>query len=175
MTSFVLDEAGRQLAEDNVSLVEFVVRKYFGKSGADPEDLVSIGNIALCKAAATYNPNKGIRFCTYAAKSIVNEIIKEFVRMSRQKRGSGASTTSLDELIGVLADDAVDVAAQAIDKVILEDVIQYMPTLAEIELRNMSMTEYAMKNGMPISTVYTRVHREINRVKRKVMAGSTVA
>ncbi|WP_353096708.1 sigma-70 family RNA polymerase sigma factor, partial [Tissierella praeacuta] len=66
------DENARNvLIERNLRLVAHIVKKY-SNTGKDTEDLISIGTIGLIKAISTYNPNKGTRLATYAARCIEN-------------------------------------------------------------------------------------------------------
>lgn len=71
------DLARKKLIEHNLRLVAHVAKKYFG-SGADQDDLVSIGTIGLIKAVSSFKPDKGIRLATYAARCIDNEILMYF-------------------------------------------------------------------------------------------------
>ena len=69
------DENARNLLiEHNLRLVAHVARKYSGSS-VDSDDLISIGTIGLIKAVSSYDPDKGIRLATYAARCIENEIL----------------------------------------------------------------------------------------------------
>lgn len=66
------DENARNvLIERNLRLVAHIVKKY-SNTGKDTEDLISIGTIGLIKAIATFNPSKGTRLATYAARCIEN-------------------------------------------------------------------------------------------------------
>ncbi|MBU5310961.1 RNA polymerase sporulation sigma factor SigK [Tissierella carlieri] len=69
------DENARNiLIERNLRLVAHIVKKY-SNTGKETEDLISIGTIGLIKAISTYNPAKGTRLATYAARCIENEIL----------------------------------------------------------------------------------------------------
>ena len=70
-------EAESMLIEHNLRLVAHIVKKYYAM-GAEQDDLISIGSIGLIKAVSTFKPNKGIRFATYAARCIENEILMFF-------------------------------------------------------------------------------------------------
>jgi RNA polymerase sporulation-specific sigma factor len=83
------------LIEHNLRLVAHIVKKYEG-SGYDTEDLISIGSVGLVKAIKTYNPDKGTRLATYAARCIENEILMYF-RSAKKSR----SEISLHEPVGV--------------------------------------------------------------------------
>lgn len=68
------DSAARnKLIEHNMRLVAHIVRKYYG-SGAEQDDLISIGTIGLIKAVSSFNYDRNIRFATYAARCIDNEM-----------------------------------------------------------------------------------------------------
>ena len=72
------DEAAKQsLVEHNLRLVAHIVKKYYG-AGDNQEDLISIGTIGLIKAVQTFDPKKGARLATYAARCIENEILMFF-------------------------------------------------------------------------------------------------
>ena len=70
-------QARNKLVEHNLRLVAHIVKKYYG-TGADPDDLVSIGTIGLIKAINTYNPGKSIKLSSYASRCIENEILMYF-------------------------------------------------------------------------------------------------
>ena len=70
-------DARNTLIEHNLRLVAHIVKKYYN-SGADQDDLISIGTIGLIKAVSTFNADKGIHLATYAARCIENEILMFF-------------------------------------------------------------------------------------------------
>ncbi len=70
-------DAGDKLVEHNLRLVAHIVKKYYA-TGADPDDLVSIGTIGLIKAIRSFRPDKGIRLSSYASRCIDNEILMYF-------------------------------------------------------------------------------------------------
>jgi hypothetical protein len=67
-------EARNLLIEHNLRLVAHIVKKYYTQTG-DQEDLISIGTIGLIKAVGSFDPTKGIRLATYAARCIENAIL----------------------------------------------------------------------------------------------------
>ena len=69
-------EARSKLIEHNLRLVAHVAKKYYG-SGADQDDLISIGTIGLIKAVSSFNSGKGIRLATYAARCIENATLSQ--------------------------------------------------------------------------------------------------
>lgn len=68
------EEARNILTEHNLRLVAHIVKKY-DNTDEDIDDLISIGTIGLIKAINTFNPQKGTRLATYAARCIENEIL----------------------------------------------------------------------------------------------------
>ena len=111
-------EAKRKLVEHNMRLVAHVAKKYYN-SEDDMEDMISIGTIGLLKAVDTYNPGKGSKLATYAARCIDTELLMYF--RGKKKR---AKDISIYEPIGtdkegnqihlfdVLEEETVDVVEQ---------------------------------------------------------------
>ena len=69
--------ARNTLIEHNLRLVAHIVKKYYA-TGADQDDLISIGTVGLIKAVSTFKGDKNIRLATYAARCIENEILMFF-------------------------------------------------------------------------------------------------
>lgn len=67
-----------RLVEENLGLVRMAVKRYRG-FGVDEEDLIQIGSVGLIKAARDFDPDRQIRFSTYAVAKIVGEI-KTYLR-----------------------------------------------------------------------------------------------
>lgn len=88
-------EAKDVLIEHNLRLVAHIAKKFEG-SGESQDDLISIGTIGLIKAVNTYDPQKGTKLATYAAKCIENEILMH-LRTLRKCHGE----MSLYDPIGV--------------------------------------------------------------------------
>lgn len=70
-------EAKNKLILHNMRLVAHIIKKYYA-AACDQEDLISIGTVGLIKAVSTFNPDKGIKFATYASRCIENEILMSF-------------------------------------------------------------------------------------------------
>lgn len=86
-------EARNILIERNLRLVAHIMKKYYSHT-ADQEDLISIGTIGLIKGISTFDPGKGARLATYAARCVENEILMYF---RAQKKSS--SDVSLSEYL----------------------------------------------------------------------------
>lgn len=86
------DETARsELIEHNLRLVVYIAKK-FESSGADIDDLISVGAIGLIKAVQSYDVSKNIKLATYASRCIENEILM-FIR----KKTKQNYEVSLDE------------------------------------------------------------------------------
>jgi RNA polymerase sporulation-specific sigma factor len=83
-------EARNMLIEHNLRLVAHIIKKYYTQT-SDQDDLISIGTIGLIKGVSTYNPQKGARLATYAARCIENEVLMYF---RAQKRNAGELSLS---------------------------------------------------------------------------------
>lgn len=95
-----MTDAQKQLTEANIGLVPFIVRKHYPDASEIGTfgDRVQIGYVGLCRAAQTFDPEKGFTFATYAVKCIRNELNRE-LRTTRAARRTG-ETLSLDKLYG---------------------------------------------------------------------------
>lgn len=87
-------ESREKLILHNLRLVSHIVRKYYSNA-PDSEDLVSIGVIGLVKAVDTFKCETGIRFATYAARCIQNEILMHF-RVQKKRMGEVSLGETID-------------------------------------------------------------------------------
>ncbi len=78
-------EARNTLIEHNLRLVAHIVKKYYA-TGADQDDLISIGTVGLIKAVSTFKSDKNIRLATYAARCIENEILMFFRSLKKNSQ-----------------------------------------------------------------------------------------
>ena len=78
-------EARTVLVEHNLRLVAFIAKR-FENTGANIEELISIGTVGLMKAVSTFNRDKSIKLATYASRCIENEILMFLRKSSAQRR-----------------------------------------------------------------------------------------
>ena len=106
-------EARNILVERNLRLVAHIMKKYYAQT-SDQEDLISIGTIGLIKGISTFDPTKGARLATYAARCVENEILMYF-RAGRKS----AQDVSLSDYIETGTDGAplalLDVVSEDVD------------------------------------------------------------
>lgn len=77
--------ARNRLIEHNLRLVAHIVKK-FDNTGEDSEDLISIGTIGLIKAIESFQPDKGTKLATYAARCVENEILMHLRSLKKTKK-----------------------------------------------------------------------------------------
>jgi RNA polymerase sporulation-specific sigma factor len=114
-------EARNILIERNLRLVAHIMKKYYAQA-SDQEDLISIGTIGLIKGITTFDPDKGARLATYAARCVENEILMHF--RSQKKSAQDVSLSDYIEtgtdgaalsLMDVVSDDS-DMTEQVISR-----------------------------------------------------------
>ena len=173
-------QAKCRLIEHNMRLVAHVAKKYYSPN-EDTEDLLSIGTIGLLKAVNTYDPQKGYKLVTYAARCIDNELLMYFRGRKKQ-----AKDVSLDEPIGrdkegnqirfydVLEREPVDIAEQMDRTQNIRKLKQLLPQVLdqrEFEIickryglgREQHMTQKEIANTMGISRSY------VSRIEKKAL------
>lgn len=119
--------ARNTLVERNLRLVAHVMKKYYAQT-ADQEDLISIGTIGLIKGITTFDPSKGTRLATYAARCVENEILMYF----RSGRKS-AQDVSLSDYI----ETGTDGAPLALQDVVSEDIDLMEQVAGKESVRNL--------------------------------------
>lgn len=182
MISRKLTADQQQLVVDNMQLVPYAIERMFGHEMAADEDMQSIGNIALCNAAAGYNPDKG-RFTTYAVKSIANEISKYIKYQNRMCRDKSIPIYSLNspvffwdtgeacELIDIVCDQKCDTENEAINKILCDTVRPYIPTFNLMDKESLSTREAGKHLKMSRQGILNQMNRELKVARRVLTTG----
>lgn len=123
-------EARSELIEHNLRLVAHIVKKYYS-SGAEQDDLVSIGTLGLIKGIDNYRPEKGTKLATYASRCIENEILMYF---RAKKRDS--STVSFE--------DPIDIDSEGNPLTLMDIVFKDNTIIEDIELSKNTKKLYKM-------------------------------
>ena len=154
-------EAREILINRNMRLVAHIIKKYQG-TDYDMEDLLSVGSIGLIKAVSTFNPDKGSRLATYAAKCVENEILMLFragKKFSKEVSIYEPIGTDKDGETVSLLDVLVTDGKEALDQIILkQDMIQLYEAFRE-QLNDTEKTVVRMRYGLFGTKEYTQ--REI--------------
>ena len=107
-------EARNKLIEDNMSLVYWLIHRYYPTYSRD-EDIVQCGMIGLVRAADIYDETRG-KFSSLATTCVLNEIRLELKRRRREdgvvsldSPGNGEENASLMSVVSGTPDVDVDV------------------------------------------------------------------
>lgn len=125
------------LIERNLRLVMHIVKKYYFQA-SDQEDLVSIGTIGLIKGISSFDPTKGARLATYAARCIENEILMHF-RSQKKQQGEVSLSDSIETDQDGNALQLMDVVS--VDDTMLEDLQDRDNALRVRKLVKQELTE----------------------------------
>ena len=85
-----------QIVAENTGLVKSVALRLSHIYGEDAEDLIQIGYIGLIKAARRFEPERGLKFSTYAVPLITGEIKSQIrdhgaIKVSRSLKAEAAA------------------------------------------------------------------------------------
>lgn len=147
-------EARNVLIERNLRLVAHIMKKYYAVD-SDQEDLISIGTIGLIKGITTFDPSKGARLATYAARCVENEILMHF--RSQRKSAQDVSLSDYIEtgtdgaalsLMDVVSDDA-DLLEQVSKRESVERLRRAVRTCLTDQERQVIVARYGLDGGAP--------------------------
>jgi len=86
-----------KLITENLGLVRAAAHRFRGR-GIDYDDLYQAGCVGLCKAADGFDPERGLRFSTYAVPAILGEIKRQFRDGGSVKVGRTLKQLSMNAL-----------------------------------------------------------------------------
>ncbi len=147
-------EARNILIERNLRLVAHIMKKYYAQT-ADQEDLISIGTIGLIKGITTFDPDKGARLATYAARCVENEILMYF-RSQRKtshdvslsdyiETGNDGTALSLMDVVG----EEEDLTEQLSNREQLQQVRKLVDTCLTEQERQVICLRYGLLDSKP--------------------------
>ncbi len=173
-------EARNILIEHNLRLVAHIVKKYSG-SVRDHEDLISIGTIGLIKGISSFNPSKGTRLATYAARCVENEILMLF-RSKKKEQGdvSLSETIGTDKegnqimLIDVLHSDDADIFDEINTGIEVRRLYQNIRSELDPREQEVIILRYGLIDGhsMPQREIAKRLHISrsyVSRIEKKAV------
>ncbi len=172
------DSAARdKLIEHNMRLVSHIIRKYYA-SYQYPDDLLSIGSLGLIKAVDSFNHEKGVRFATFGARCIQNEILMFF----RSRKHVGMEV-SLNDTIDIDRDgnpltyldiiSAPERIAEEIDmNMHIEKIRKLVDTVLDDRQREIIVLRYGLNGYQPKTqrevAAYLGISRSyVSRIEKK--------
>ena len=174
------EEVKSSLVEHNLRLVVYIARK-FDNTGADSDDLVSVGTIGLIKAVNSFRPDKNIKLATYASRCIENEILMYLRRLVRVRNEVSfdeplntdweGNELLLSDILGTDSDSVYKDIESGVEKELLRSALARLP---ERERRIMNlrfgldgreeMTQKDVADLLGISQSY------ISRLEKKIIS-----
>lgn len=197
-SSVLSDEDKNRLAEENMSLVQYIVKR-FGNTGIDYEELFSVALIGYVKAINSYNPTrltkqgKPIKFSTFAYRCIENEIFY-FIRNDKKIRerqvslqttlstDKNGNTLDLDSTLSTESEGAPSLEDEVSRKetvLILRKVIDEELTPKEqfiirhrfgIDAENKTQNEIAQKTNMSQANISKLEKNIMDKIKKIMIA-----
>ncbi|MEA4898105.1 sigma-70 family RNA polymerase sigma factor [Bacillota bacterium Meth-B3] len=95
-------EAMKEMVEDNLALVKYVVKRFQG-AGRDWDDLYQLGCMGLVKAIKNFNVSFDVKFSTYAVPVILGEV-RRFLRDDGPMRVSRSIKENARKIAAYLQD-----------------------------------------------------------------------
>ena len=172
-------EARNILIERNLRLVAHIMKKYYAQT-ADQEDLISIGTIGLIKGISTFDPDKGARLATYAARCVENEILMYF--RSQRKSSQDVSLSDYIEtgtdgaalsLMDVVCDDA-DLLEQVSTREAVRDLRRALDACLTDQERLVIRLRYGLDGAAPkrqreVAAVTGISRSYVSRIEKKAL------
>ena len=170
-----------KLVEANLRFVVKVATEYRGK-GMALEDLVSEGNIGLLKAAAKFDASHGVRFVSYAAPQV-----RQQIERALGQTGSNSVQPSVDtplngrsnmSLLSVLVNSDSPMADRRVHSEAIENAIEFaLLTLSPrerqvvdaffgIECEHSTLAEIASMMGLKRERVRQIRDRALRRIRK---------
>ena len=161
-------EARNILIERNLRLVAHIMKKYYAHT-ADQEDLISIGTIGLIKGIESFDPSKGARLATYAARCAENEILMYFrsQRKSSQdvslsdyiETGTDGAALSLMDVVS----DPEDLMERVAGREDLRKLCKAVDLVLTPQERQVILLRYGLGGGTPMRQREVAEHTGISR------------
>ncbi len=148
--------ARNKLIEHNLRLVAHIAKKYTG-SVRDQEDLLSIGTIGLIKGISSFNPKKGTRLATYAARCVENEILM-MLRARKKEQGDVSLNESIGKdkegnqimLIDVMRSDEAEVFDKINTGIEVQQLYQNIQSELDSREKTVILLRYGLLDGHPL-------------------------
>lgn len=149
-------EARDKLVTHNLRLVAHVIKKYYA-AYSDQDDLISIGTIGLIKGINSFDPDKGTKLATYAARCIENEILMYF-RSQKNKQQYVLMGEPIDmdsegnplTIMDVICDET-DMAEDVEMKIKAEQALWLVSQIKDEREKEIIILRYGLNNQKPLT------------------------
>lgn len=169
-SNYVLTEDQKKLVEDYYYLVQYTIYTYFGSNYARDEDILQIGALGLCDAAAHYDESRGIQFSTYATRCIGNRVSQFHLHKNRKKRYSedqkDVSFNRLFESGYDIEDSRSNTEAEALNSVLVQQVLPLSDRCIKKFVHGYTYSEIAEQEGVRKNAVFCSVSAELARARK---------
>lgn len=172
--------AKNKLIEHNLRLVVHIAKKY-SPGLRDNEDLLSLGTIGLIKGINSFNPSKGTRLATYAARCIENEILM-LMRANKKTQGD----VSLNDPIGtdkegnqillmdILSSDEEDVIREIDKREQIKKLYSNIDKVLDDREREIITLRYGLSDGTPwtqneVANILNISRSYVSRIEKKAL------
>lgn len=115
----MLDEQKRKLVLDNINLVYHLARK-LGYDFEKDEDAIQYGMLGLCIAADRFDPNRGVKFSTYAYSYIIHWLEGTYSDIKMKERIDNGMYVSVDDLSYIISDEFVTDEKEELEEILLK-------------------------------------------------------
>lgn len=160
-----------KLIKDNINLVYYVIHRLRLKID---DDLVSEGRLALIIAAKGYNPDKGVKFSTYAIKTIRGYLLTYVNRRKPILKPLRDGTKYIQAPMVVdIEDDVlweiVGTDEEAMEsQVFVDDFIKSLDKREQIVINGLLDDKTQAEIGKELSISQVQVYRIINVIRGKL-------
>lgn len=181
------EKARTKLISKTIGIIYFCIKNRFNLSNNDLEDFVSIGTIGLIKAVDTFEPDKNIKFVTYAMRCISNEILMVLRKKSHVVEKSKVSydtpivedeTLTLKDMLFTL-DNIEEEYCDNEEIAFLKEVVENLPEREKFvimnyygfnELERLNTTQIGKILGYSQSYTSRLVSRTQEKIKNQLIA-----
>ena len=155
------------------------LKKYYAQS-SDQDDLISIGTIGLIKGISSFDPSKGARLATYAARCIENEILMYF-RSQKKLQGEVSLSETIEsdregnalqlmDVIGV-DDTMLEELQSKEDRRLLHQLLarELTPREADVLRRRYGLDGHLPQTQRQVAAHYGISRSYVSRIEKKAL------
>lgn len=161
-----------------MKLVPFIIGRCYGSTHRMDDDMMSVGYMALCYAALGYDPSCGVKFSTYAAKCIINELRKDARKVFKPAIQTGMAEISLnsklseddeEELLDKIVDHDVNIEIDVIDEMDRKEYEEIAPLLFRRFVDGYSVSDIAKEHGISKQAISRKMSKEGRMLRHRLM------